>query len=397
MFGILAIPTFADIGLLQNVFATSFDTNGNFDKVIILNFDDGRLSQFTNAKPVLDKYGFKATFYVVCNYIGKKPGYMNWNEIETLHREGHDIGSHSMDHVHLEKLPKKNIEYQVGESKICLQKHGINVTSFAYPFDGGSDDKTVVDIVAKYYDLARSGNDALTYLKCNSPTVQPRQTDCRTYTDGNDLTYANRYTIRAWSQDAGRAENTISDSMMVDKFIRVVNSQTKYNNAGTIKAIPIIIYHRVGDNKEGIYNIDMKQFDTQMKYLHDNGYKVLTMADLGYNEQGNYLYIKDIKSRTELPVENVTAPTTAPLAPAANATTNVTAPTTTPLAPAANATTNVTAPTTAPLAPAANATTNVTAPTTAPLAPAANATTNVTAPTTGNPILDVLKQLFGLR
>jgi peptidoglycan/xylan/chitin deacetylase (PgdA/CDA1 family) len=344
MFGILAIPPFAGIGLLQNVFATSLDTNGNYDKVIILNFDDGRLTQYTNAKPVLDKYGFKATFYVVCNYIGKKPGYMNWNEIETLHREGQDIGSHSMDHVHLEKLPKKNIEYQVGESKICLQKHGINVTSFAYPFDGGSNDKTVVDIVAKYYDLARSGNDALTYLKCNGPTVQPHQTDCRTYTDGNDLTYANRYTIRAWSQAAAPDENKISDSMMAEKFIKVVNSQSKYN-AGTIKAIPIIIYHRVGDNREGIYNIDMKQFDTQMKYLHDNGYKVLTMADLGYNEHGNYLYIKDLKSRTEQPVENVTTPTIAPAAPAANATTNVTAPTT----------------------------------------PA------------GNPILDILKQLFGLK
>ena len=179
--GTLAIPNLSAIGLLPNIFATSFDINGNNDKVIFLNFDDGRLSQYTNAKPVLDKYGFKATFYVVCNYIGKKPGYMNWNEIETLHREGHDIGSHSMDHVRLDKLPKKNIEYQVGESKICLQKHGINVTSFAYPFDGGSNDKTVVDIVAKYYDLARSGNDALTYLKCNGPMVQPRQTDCRTY------------------------------------------------------------------------------------------------------------------------------------------------------------------------------------------------------------------------
>ncbi|HEY7078702.1 MAG TPA: polysaccharide deacetylase family protein [Nitrososphaeraceae archaeon] len=347
MFGILAIPTLAGIGLPHSAFATSFDTNGNYDKVIILNFDDGRLSQYTNAKPVLDKYGFKATFYVVCDYIGKKPGYMDWNEIETLHREGHDIGSHSMDHVHLDKLPKKDIEYQVGESKICLQKHGINVTSFAYPFDGGSDDKTVVDIVAKYYDLARSGNDALTYLRCNSPIVKPPQTDCRTYTDGNDLTYANRYTVRGWSQDAARAQNTISDSMMVDKFIRIVNSQTKYNNAGTIKAIPIIIYHHVGDNSRGIYNTDMKLFETQMKYLHDNGYRVLTMADLGYDEQGNYLYIKGLKSETEQPVERVTAPA---IAPTTNATTNVTAPTITPA-----------------------------------IAP------------TGNPIIDALKQLFGLK
>ena len=51
-------------------------------KVVILNFDDGRKTQFTQAKPILDKYGFKATFYVVCNYLGNKPGYMNWTDIE---------------------------------------------------------------------------------------------------------------------------------------------------------------------------------------------------------------------------------------------------------------------------------------------------------------------------
>jgi peptidoglycan/xylan/chitin deacetylase (PgdA/CDA1 family) len=358
--GILAIPSFGGIDLLHSLFATSIDREGYYDKVIILNFDDGRLSQYTNAKPILDKYGFKATFYVVCNDIGKKDGYMDWNDVETLQKEGHDIGSHSMNHVRLEKLPKKAIEYEVGGSKKCLQRHGINVTSFAYPFNGGSNDKTVVDIVSKYYELARTGNDALTYLRCNDPKVQPTQTDCRTYTDSNDLTYANRYTIRAWSQDETRMEDSSSDNMAADKFIRIVNSQTKYNNAGTIKAIPIIIYHRVGDNSADTYNTDMKLFDTQMRYLHDNGYKVLTMADLAYNEKGNYLYIKDLKSETEQPIKIVTAPAIAP--------------------PTANATTNVTAPAIAP--PTANATTNVTSPEIVP---------------TGNPILDALKQLFGLK
>ena len=43
-------------------------------KIVILNFDDGLKSQFTNAKPILDKYGFKVTFYVVCNYLDNKKG-----------------------------------------------------------------------------------------------------------------------------------------------------------------------------------------------------------------------------------------------------------------------------------------------------------------------------------
>jgi len=355
--GILSISSFAGIGFIRSLLATSIGTNGYYDKVVILNFDDGRKSQYTQAKPILDKYGFKATFYVVCNYIGKKDGYMDWNEIETLHKEGHDIGSHSMNHLRLETLSKKNVEYEVGQSKRCLQKHGINATSFAYPFNGGSDDKTVVDIVAKYYEFARTANDALTYLRCDSPKVQPTQPDCRTYTDSNDLTYANRYTVRAWSQDATRIEDSASDNVMEDKFIRIVNSQIKYNNAGTIKAIPIIIYHRVGDSEDS-YNTDIKLFNAQMKYLHDNGYKVLTMADLAYDDKSNYLYLNDLKSETEQPFKYVTTPT---IAPTTNATTNVTTPT---------------------IAPTTNATTNVTTPTIAP---------------TGNPILDALKKLFGLK
>jgi peptidoglycan/xylan/chitin deacetylase (PgdA/CDA1 family) len=355
--GILSISSFAGIGFIHSLLATSIGTNGYYDKVVILNFDDGRLSQYTNALPILDKYGFKATFYVVCNYIGKKEGYMDWKEIKTLQKEGHDIGSHSMNHVRLEQLSKKNVEYEVGQSKRCLQDHGINAKSFAYPFDSGTDDKTVINIVAKYYEIGRTASDALAFLRCDNPKIQPTQTDCRTYTDKDGLTYANRYTVRAWSQDAARIEDSASDNTMADKFIRIVDSQIKYNNAGTIKAIPIIIYHRVGDSGNR-YNTDIKLFNAQMKYLHDNGYKVLTMADLAYDDKSNYLYVKDLKSETEQPIKNVTTPTTAPTT---NATINVT---TTTIAPTTNATTNVTTTTIAP---------------------------------TGNPILDALKKLFGLK
>ena len=40
---------------------------------------------------------------------------------------------------------------------------------------------------------------------------------------------------------------------------------------------------------------DVNLFDAEMKYLYDNGFKVLTMSDLGYDENSKYLYIK-IKS-----------------------------------------------------------------------------------------------------
>jgi len=260
-------------------------------KVVILNFDDGRKTQFTEAKPILDKYGFKATFYIVCNYVGNKPGYMNWSEVNQLHAEGHDIESHTMNHADLSDVSKNSLEYQIGKSKECLQQHGINATSFAYPFDKGWDNKTVVNTVSKYYDLARTASSPVTFLQCDGWKNKSNQTDCTTYTKNGKLNYANRYSIRGWSHDLSRILNSFDDPALYDRFIQVVNSQSHYNENGTIKAIPIIIYHRAGDQNID-YSTNLDLFNKEMKYLHDGNFTVLTMANLGYDTKTNDLYIK---------------------------------------------------------------------------------------------------------
>ena len=37
----------------------------------MLAFDDSPKSQFTLAKPVLDKYGYKGNFFTVCNFVNR--------------------------------------------------------------------------------------------------------------------------------------------------------------------------------------------------------------------------------------------------------------------------------------------------------------------------------------
>ena len=71
-----------------------------------------------------------------------------------------------------------------------------------------------------------------------------------------------------------------------------MNSQSDYNKDGKIKAIPIIIYHRAGDDDAINYNTDVNLFKKEMKYLHDNNFRVITMKDLGFDTKSNYLYIK---------------------------------------------------------------------------------------------------------
>src|SRR3989442_930092 len=55
-------------------------TNNN-DKVIMINFDDSYKTQMLFAKPILDQYGFKATFFEVCGWVGKNGERQTWQDI----------------------------------------------------------------------------------------------------------------------------------------------------------------------------------------------------------------------------------------------------------------------------------------------------------------------------
>jgi hypothetical protein len=110
---------------------------------------------------------------------------------------------------------------------------------------------------------------------------------------------------------------------MLDKFIKIVNSQTKYNNDGTIRAIPIIVYHRVGESGD-IYNTSLKLFEAQMKYLYENDFRVLTMADLAYNDKSNYFFVKEFQPETMTVVKSTPNFTEVPLKLVSNTGSNVT-------------------------------------------------------------------------
>jgi peptidoglycan/xylan/chitin deacetylase (PgdA/CDA1 family) len=74
------------------------NNNINNDKVVIITFGDGLQSQYSYAKPILDKYGFKANFFVTCNKVGLTNSKITWQELVQLYKEGHVIGSKTVDY-----------------------------------------------------------------------------------------------------------------------------------------------------------------------------------------------------------------------------------------------------------------------------------------------------------
>jgi peptidoglycan/xylan/chitin deacetylase (PgdA/CDA1 family) len=277
----------------------SSDSSGdNTPKAVILNFYDNDIGQFTNAKPILDKYGFKGTFFIVCRWASSdNPGRMTWNEITQLYREGHDIESHSTSHKVLSKLSASDLDYQVGQSKQCLHEHlGVEPIVFSPPHGRGWNNATVIDTIAKYYDLSIGGFvSSPMFLHCygwKQHSQHSPQTDCSTYSDDGTLNYANRYTIKEVSHNGLDTRYSHDDTQTFEKFVELVNSQTNLNKDGKINAIPIIGYHNIEDDK-AITSTDISLFYKEMKYLYDNGFKVLTMSDIGYDKNSNYLYIRN--------------------------------------------------------------------------------------------------------
>ncbi|MGA9148930.1 MAG: polysaccharide deacetylase family protein, partial [Candidatus Nitrosopolaris sp.] len=258
------------------------------NKVIMLGFDDGWKSQITYAKPILDKYRFRASFFVVCNYVNSgNIGRMNWQDIAALQKDGMDIESHSMTHTpYLNILPQNGLDYEIGGSKQCLATHGYNSTIFAYPYNSGSTVPAVIGTVARYYNIGRSGTAPLMFLDCNGFRNHP-QTDCRTYTSNGELNYATRYTARSLSFDLIEIKDSFDNTKIFSDFVNLVNSPSIYNTGGKINAVPLLIFHNVAWITNRPYNTNVGLFDQLMKYLYENHFKVLTYKQLAYDTHTN--------------------------------------------------------------------------------------------------------------
>lgn len=67
---------------------------------IVFTFDDGYITHYTTVRPLLDRYGWKGTYYACPYYIdraGGSPGWMTLDQVRDLYAHGWDIGCDSTD------------------------------------------------------------------------------------------------------------------------------------------------------------------------------------------------------------------------------------------------------------------------------------------------------------
>ncbi len=108
---------------------------------LLISFDDGSISNYEVAAPLLENYGFRGWFFVCSGLIGshehaghQAENYMSWAQIRELQQRGHIVGSHTSTHMRLsEGVGADDLESEVRGSKIRLEAElGSEVDSFCW-------------------------------------------------------------------------------------------------------------------------------------------------------------------------------------------------------------------------------------------------------------------------
>ncbi len=115
-------------------------------KVAAITFDDSYANVYENALPVLQEFGFTATNFVVANQVGgsnvwdipngvARAPCMSLEQLRKWVALGHEVGSHTLDHVHLPQLPMQEARRQIAHSRELLEDMLDEiVSSFCFPY-----------------------------------------------------------------------------------------------------------------------------------------------------------------------------------------------------------------------------------------------------------------------
>lgn len=211
-------------------------------KVVCVVFDDGWQSQYTTGIPIMNKFGFKASFAIITGYVDdKNPKYMSWAEIVNLAKKGEDIESHTYSHLNLNIQSLPEIAFQLAQSQQDLKNHGINAKLFIYPDGGGAGNATVENLVSSYYFIGRSINPGV--LNMSQPF--------------------DRYDLPSY---------TMQNTTTLADFEQIVNQ------AGN-SSVVIVYFHKI-DYEDVDTATTPQTFTAEMQYLKSNNFTVETMKQL---------------------------------------------------------------------------------------------------------------------
>lgn len=186
--------------------------NGEYElppRPVILVFDDGWRSVYTNAKPIMDRYGFKGSVAAVMDYsYGSSGGqsYMRWSHLRNLTAQDWSIESHGKSHSHMLTLSESQLRMQLASSKANITKEiGVEPSSFVFPFHEAN--ATYTRICGEYYELCWTQGSP-------KPSYSFKETPGQTYMGLRRINVVNDTTISEYAAFLAKDSNKAGEWMM---------------------------------------------------------------------------------------------------------------------------------------------------------------------------------------
>src|SRR5271166_853940 len=128
---------------------------------IVISFDDGYASCFEHGIGILENFGAKAIQFLVSGRIGKTNDWdatgeaiMEKSQVREWLAAGHQIGSHTVSHPDLTRLPTGDAQEEIRASRKWLEDtFGVSVSHFSYP-QGAFDDRILEMVREAGYNTA---------------------------------------------------------------------------------------------------------------------------------------------------------------------------------------------------------------------------------------------------
>lgn len=128
-------------------------------KQVSFTFDDVPESAFLNAQPVLERYGYRGTFYVALSFLDTDKTNINLyhkNHLSACLNNGHELGCHTYSHNRTYQNSKADfLTNDIHKNTVKLNETGIKYKfqNFSYPF--GEQTIKMRKIAAKHFESSR--------------------------------------------------------------------------------------------------------------------------------------------------------------------------------------------------------------------------------------------------
>lgn len=112
-------------------------------KPVALTFDDGGLDDYSVAYPILKRYGFTATFFVITGHVGQS-GSMDWDDLREMVNEGMFVGSHTVTHPNLCRVTAARLRSELVDSRTAIDQQ-LGETDYALCYPTGAYNSRVIE------------------------------------------------------------------------------------------------------------------------------------------------------------------------------------------------------------------------------------------------------------